>query len=282
LLSANGLSKGEVIYDRKYSSFSQIKTGEIDWHKIFEDCGWFHWTAITPALNEELAEVMKEALEVAYSKGITISVDLNYRNKLWQYGKSPLEVMPELVKYCHIIMGNIWASRNMLGTSIDSNLNRNTSPEEYFEFAKKNPNLEIFVTFDADGQHQIKDIENIISPIKENKADIVFGTRFQDDKTKMPFLKRIILKLAVRYTNLSTGVPLTDAHNGFRAMNRTALNEMQLNLNGMAHASEIVAIAHKSNLRIAETPVEILYTKYSKAKGELSKSSSKTMIRPCF
>jgi hypothetical protein len=74
--------------------------------------------------------------------------------------------------------------------------------------------------------------------------------------------------LAIRYTNLSTGVPLTDAHNGFRAMNRTALSEMQLNLNGMAHASEIVAIAHKADLRIAETPVEILYTKYSKAKGQ--------------
>ena len=84
------------------------------------------------------------------------------------------------------------------------------------------------MTFDADGQHQIKDVENIISPIKENKADIVFGTRFQDDKTKMPLLKRIILKLAIRYTNLSTGVPLTDAHNGFRAMNRNALNEMKL------------------------------------------------------
>lgn len=87
MLSANGLSKGEVIYDRKYSSFSQIRKGEIDWNKIFEDCGWFHWTAITPALNQDLAEVMKEGLEVAYSKGITISVDLNYRNKLWQYGK---------------------------------------------------------------------------------------------------------------------------------------------------------------------------------------------------
>jgi glycosyltransferase involved in cell wall biosynthesis len=149
-----------------------------------------------------------------------------------------------------------------------TNFGQGAALQTGFEFAKKNPNLEIFVTFDADGQHQIKDIENIVSPIKENKADIVFGTRFQDDKTKMPLLKRIILKLAIRYTNLSTGVPLTDAHNGFRAMNRTALNEMQLNLNGMAHATEIVAIAHKANLRIAETPVEILYTKYSKAKGQ--------------
>ena len=149
-----------------------------------------------------------------------------------------------------------------------TNFGQGAALQTGFEFAKKNPNLEIFVTFDADGQHQIKDVENIISPIKENKADIVFGTRFQDDKTKMPLLKRIILKLAIRYTNLSTGVPLTDAHNGFRAMNRNALNEMKLNLNGMAHASEIVAIAYKSNLRITEIPVEILYTKYSKAKGQ--------------
>ena len=149
-----------------------------------------------------------------------------------------------------------------------TNFGQGAALQTGFEFAKKNPNLEIFVTFDADGQHQIKDIENIVSPIKENKADIVFGTRFQDDKTKMPLLKRIILKLAIRYTNLSTGVPLTDAHNGFRAMNRNALNEMKLNLNGMAHASEIVAIAYKSNLRITEIPVEILYTKYSKAKGQ--------------
>jgi glycosyltransferase involved in cell wall biosynthesis len=149
-----------------------------------------------------------------------------------------------------------------------TNFGQGAALQTGFEFARKNPNLEIFVTFDSDGQHQIKDIEKIISPLKNNKADIVFGTRFQDDKTKMPVLKRIILKLAIKYTSLSTGVPLTDAHNGFRAMNRKALNEMKLNLNGMAHASEIVAIAHKSNLRIAETPVEILYTKYSKSKGQ--------------
>jgi glycosyltransferase involved in cell wall biosynthesis len=149
-----------------------------------------------------------------------------------------------------------------------TNFGQGAALQTGFEFAKKNPNLEIFVTFDADGQHQTKDIKNIIAPIKESKVDIVFGTRFQDDKTQMPLSKRIILKLAIKYTNLSTGVPLTDAHNGFRAMNRTALNEMKLNLNGMAHASEIVTVAHKANLRVAEIPVEILYTKYSKAKGQ--------------
>jgi glycosyltransferase involved in cell wall biosynthesis len=149
-----------------------------------------------------------------------------------------------------------------------TNFGQGAALQTGFEFAKKNPNLEIFVTFDADGQHQIKDIEKIVIPIQENKADIVFGTRFQDDRTQMPLLKRIILRLAIKYTNLSTGVPLTDAHNGFRAMNRNALNEMNLNLNGMAHASEIVAIAHRANLRITEKPVEILYTKYSKGKGQ--------------
>ena len=152
--------------------------------------------------------------------------------------------------------------------SHSTNFGQGAALQTGFDFAKKNPNLEIFVTFDSDGQHQVKDINNIISPIHQNKADIVFGTRFQDDKTKMPLLKRIVLKLAIKYTNLSTGVPLTDAHNGFRAMNRRAIAEMNLNLNGMAHASEIVTIAHKANLRITEVPVEILYTKYSKAKGQ--------------
>ncbi|MDX8572453.1 sugar kinase [Elizabethkingia sp. HX QKY] len=177
LLSANGLSKGEVIYDRKYSSFSQIKTGEIDWNKIFEGCSWFHWTAITPALNKDLAEVMKEALEVAYSKGITISVDLNYRNKLWQYGKSPLEVMPELVKYCHIIMGNIWASHNMLGTSIDSNLNRNTSPEEYFEFAKKN-SIDLFSEY-----KDARFVANTFRFMDNSNHNLLFGTLHSRNKS---------------------------------------------------------------------------------------------------
>ncbi len=137
-----------------------------------------------------------------------------------------------------------------------------------FEFAKKNPNLEIFVTFDSDGQHQVKDIGKILMLIQENKADIVFGTRFQNYTTNMPLIKKIILMLAVKYTNLSTGLPLTDAHNGFRAMNRTALNVMKLKQSGMAHASEIVSIAQKANLRVAEASVEILYTNYSKRKGQ--------------
>jgi len=136
------------------------------------------------------------------------------------------------------------------------------------EFARLNPNFEYFVTFDSDGQHQAANIENVLRPLKNKDADIVFGTRFQDDKTKFPFYKRIVLILAINYTKLSTGVPLTDTHNGFRAMNRYAINNINLNFPGMTHATEFVEAAGKKSLRIAEVPVHILYTKYSNKKGQ--------------
>lgn len=110
------LKSTNVIYDREGSSFSELKTGMIDWDKALKDCNWFHFSAISPALNENVALVCKEALEAAAAKGLMISVDLNYRSKLWQYGKSPKEIMPDLVKYCQVIMGNIWSVDALLGT----------------------------------------------------------------------------------------------------------------------------------------------------------------------
>lgn len=135
-------------------------------------------------------------------------------------------------------------------------------------FAKLNPKLQFFVTFDSDGQHQVSNIESVLNPIVKNEADIVFGTRFQDDLTKFTFIKRIILKLAVNYTQLSTGVALTDAHNGFRAFNRPSIEKIELNFPGMTHASEFVGKAGEYQLRIKEVPVHVLYTKYSKRKGQ--------------
>lgn len=135
LLSANGLTKGEVVYDRKYSSFSELHPGELDWNELLRGCSWFHWTALSPALNDRSAEVLKEGLEVAANMNIPVSVDLNYRSKLWNYGKKPVEVMPELAKYCQVIMGNIWAANTLLGIPVDENLNRETSKEVYFKHA---------------------------------------------------------------------------------------------------------------------------------------------------
>lgn len=137
LLSANGLSKGEVVYDRKYSAFSQLQPGRIDWDKVLEGYTWFHWSALTPALKGSLAAVSEEALIAARHKGLTISVDLNYRNKLWQYGKQPIEVMPALLQHCDVVMGNIWAANKMLGTAVLETLSRDTAPAVYFEHAKE-------------------------------------------------------------------------------------------------------------------------------------------------
>jgi len=96
----------KVIYDRAYSSISMIETGMIDWKKVFEGAQWFHWTGITPAISQGAADVCLEALKVAKEMGITISCDLNYRKNLWKYGKKADEVMPELVQYCDVILGN--------------------------------------------------------------------------------------------------------------------------------------------------------------------------------
>ena len=96
----------KVIYDRENSAIAEIEPGTINWQKIFRGVDWFHWTGITPAISENAAIVCEEALVAALELGVTISTDLNYRNKLWNYGKSACEVMEKLVPYCDIILGN--------------------------------------------------------------------------------------------------------------------------------------------------------------------------------
>lgn len=116
------LKNASVIYDRAYSSFAALKPGTIDWDAVLADVGWLHFSAISPALSKQLAMVCLELLQAAAPKGITISVDLNYRAKLWQYGVTPVEVMPGLVQYCDLVMGNLWAAEKMLGIPVDEAL----------------------------------------------------------------------------------------------------------------------------------------------------------------
>ncbi|EDM33875.1 PfkB domain protein [Pedobacter sp. BAL39] len=115
LSEGKDLKNTAVIYDRKASSFSTLAIGMIDWAEVFRDISWFHFSAICPAISADIAQLCEEALKVARQLGIIISLDLNYRNKLWKYGKDPLNVMPSLAKYCNLIMGNIWAAECMLG-----------------------------------------------------------------------------------------------------------------------------------------------------------------------
>lgn len=126
-----------VIYDRAGSSFASLEPGSINWNEFLADCSILHFSAISPALNEQAARVCREAVEAAVSLGLTISVDLNYRNKLWKYGKEPVEIMPQLVQHCTIVMGNIWSAASLLGAPLDENLVRNGTKEDYLQLARE-------------------------------------------------------------------------------------------------------------------------------------------------
>jgi 2-dehydro-3-deoxygluconokinase len=96
----------KVIYDRTNSSLANIQKGMLDWQTIFSDVDWFHWTGITPAVSQGAAEVCLEAVQTAKNLGVTVSCDLNYRKNLWKWGKKASEVMPDLVNFCDVAIGN--------------------------------------------------------------------------------------------------------------------------------------------------------------------------------
>jgi 2-dehydro-3-deoxygluconokinase len=120
----------KVIYDRANSAIATSDVSMIDWNKIFKDVHWFHWTGITPAISQNLVEICLIALQEARKRGITISCDLNYRSKLWKYGKSPLDVMPELLKYCDVAIGNEEDAEKVLGIH---------APDTYITSGKLDP-----------------------------------------------------------------------------------------------------------------------------------------------
>ena len=106
-LETGAVSRGsKVIYDRAHSAMAEITAGMIDWDSVFEGVGWFHWTGITPAISQGASDACLEAVKIASEKGITVSTDLNYRAKLWKYGKPSEPIMTELTSFCDIILGN--------------------------------------------------------------------------------------------------------------------------------------------------------------------------------
>lgn len=96
----------KVVYDRAGSSIASIRPGMIDWQAVFAGADWFHWTGITPAISEGAALVCAEAIWAARQMGVLVSCDLNYRAKLWKWGKTAGEVMSELVAGCDVAIGN--------------------------------------------------------------------------------------------------------------------------------------------------------------------------------
>src|SRR5262245_29254429 len=127
---------------------------------------------------------------------------------------------------------------------------------------------EIVVTFDADGQHRVADIARLCAALAEEKADFALGSRFLGQAPNLPPLRRLLLKAATLFTRLTTGLQLTDTHNGLRAMSRRGAAAIRLRQNRMAHASELLAQIGSSGLPYVERPVTIEYTAYSLAKGQ--------------
>jgi len=105
----------QVIYDRDGSSFATITPGMVNWQAALADADWFHWTGITPAISRGAAEACQEAVQAASAAGVTVSCDLNYRAKLWNWGLKASDVMPELVRYCSVAIGNEEDAEKVLG-----------------------------------------------------------------------------------------------------------------------------------------------------------------------
>jgi len=132
----------KVVYDRSYSAIAEAKPGDINWDKVFDRVTWFHITGITPAISLSASELSLEAVKKAREKGITVSCDLNFRKKLWKYGKSAPEIMGELVKYVDIVIGNEEDCQKSIAVKVDIDVESGKlQTEKYRELTDKVLNL---------------------------------------------------------------------------------------------------------------------------------------------
>jgi polyprenyl-phospho-N-acetylgalactosaminyl synthase len=155
------------------------------------------------------------------------------------------------------------------------NLGQGAALQTGFDFSRQLC-CDVVVTFDADGQHDYRDLPALAAPVVSGKADIVFGSRFIGaGKTRIPRTRKFILKCARFVNYLFTGIILTDAHNGLRAIHPHALNMIKLTENGMTHATEIMYEVKKLRLHYTEVSVNIRYTPYSRGKGQGNLNSIK-------
>lgn len=147
------------------------------------------------------------------------------------------------------------------------NMGQGAALQTGIEFARQLP-VDFFVTFDADGQHRLVDAQAMIQELESGQSDIILGSRFLGSTVGIKKSKERILKLAIKFSNLTSGIKLTDTHNGLRAFNRNVAETMQITMPDMTHASEILEIISKQKYRYKEIPVTIEYTDYSRAKGQ--------------
>ncbi|MDH4657382.1 glycosyltransferase family 2 protein [Corynebacterium pyruviciproducens] len=151
------------------------------------------------------------------------------------------------------------------------NLGQGAAIQTGVEYARAQPDARYFVTFDADGQHQVKDVVAMLERLRNEPVDIIVGTRFGRPRSaddQVPWIKRLVLKTVVLLSPRTRKLGLSDAHNGLRVFNKKVADELNIRMNGMSHASEFVAQMDERGWRVSEQPVDILYTDYSMSKGQ--------------
>jgi len=147
------------------------------------------------------------------------------------------------------------------------NLGQGAALQTGIEFAL-HKGADVIVTFDADGQHRATDIAGLVDALARHSVDYALGSRFLGGATDLPPVRRRLLKAATWFTRITSGLSLTDTHNGLRAMTRRGASAIRLRQNRMAHASEFLYQIAASELKYVEVPVTIEYSAYSLAKGQ--------------
>lgn len=235
----------------EFSKTSEVKNIEFMNVKIAEQI-----VIVVPAYNEEtvIVEMLSPLVERGYK---VIVVDDGSKDGTWEKIKS----MP------------------VIGLRHSINLGQGAALQTGMEYALK-IGVDIVVHFDADGQHNPDDINELIKPIIMGEVDVVLGSRFlrKEDTDEIPRSKRILLRGAVVVNGIFTGMWLSDAHNGFRALSRMAVEKIKLKENGFTHASEILSQIHRLKLKVVEIPTKIKYTEYSKLKGQSSINALNILI----
>lgn len=147
------------------------------------------------------------------------------------------------------------------------NLGQGAALQTAIDFALSR-GAQLIATFDADGQHRSDDVATLIAALTTARAEFALGSRFLGEAPNLPLARRLLLKAAALFTRLTTGLSVSDAHNGLRAMTRRGAQGLRLRQNRMAHASEILDQIAASGLKYVEAPVTITYTEYSLSKGQ--------------
>ena len=149
------------------------------------------------------------------------------------------------------------------------NLGQGAAIQTGVEYARKQPGAQIFATFDADGQHRVKDLATMVDRLRAGDVDIVIGTRFgAPQSARPPFVKRVVLQTAARLSRRGRRLGLTDTNNGLRVFNKKVADGLDITMSGMSHANEFIMLIDENHWRFAEEPIEVLYTAYSRSKGQ--------------